>query len=66
MALVAPTGAPTERALLLIPVHQYRHLRGAYRVSRLGAVWRTIWLQLSAGIVLTLFALGLAASGIAE
>lgn len=66
MALIAATGVPTEPALLLIPIHQFLHLRGAYRVSRLGAAWRTAWLQLSAGIVLTLFALGLAASGIAE
>lgn len=66
MALVAATGLPTGWALFLVPLHQFLHLRGGYRVSRFGAAWRTVWLQLSAGIVLTLFAVGLAASGIAE
>lgn len=39
------------------PVHMYRQLRGAYDLSRGGAIWRTAALSLFAVIAVTLFAL---------
>ncbi len=44
-------------ALALPPWHMYRQLRGAYGLSRLGALWRTAALLLIALTALTLFAL---------
>jgi hypothetical protein len=38
------------------PVHMYRQLRGAYGVSRFGAVWRTIALTIFAFIAIACFA----------
>jgi hypothetical protein len=38
------------------PVHMYRQLRGAYGVSRAGAVWRTALLTMFAFIAISLFA----------
>src|SRR5437868_10035814 len=38
------------------PVHMYRQLRGAYCVSKRGAVWRTALLTLFAFIAISLFA----------
>jgi Protein of unknown function (DUF3667). len=38
------------------PVHMYRQLRGAYGVSRFGAVWRTIALTIFAFIAIAFFA----------
>lgn len=38
------------------PVHMYRQLRGAYGVSKTGAVWRTVLLTLFAFIAIGLFA----------
>ena len=46
------------------PLHMYKQLRGAYRIGRFGAAWRTFVLLLSAIIAGTLFflvVLGLAA-----
>ncbi len=64
MALLSATGISMEWAVFLIPVHQYLQLRGAYRLSRWGAAWRTLWLVVSANLVLTIFALMLLASGL--
>lgn len=38
------------------PVHMYRQLRGAYGVSKSGAVWRTALLSMFAFIAISLFA----------
>lgn len=46
------------------PLHIYRQLRGAYRVSRIGAAWRTAALLLFATWALALFLLLLVALGV--
>ena len=52
-------------ALLLVPpVHIYRQLRGAYRLSRWSALWRTIALLGFSAVALTLFLLILFALGV--
>lgn len=37
------------------PVHMYRQLKGAYRLGRFGAVWRTVALVISAYVAAMLF-----------
>jgi len=44
-------------AVLIPPVHIYRQLKGAYSLSRLGALWRAAMLLLFAVIALALFAM---------
>ncbi|RQW43271.1 DUF3667 domain-containing protein [Novosphingobium sp. LASN5T] len=44
-------------ALLVPPLHLYRQVRGAYGVSRFGALWRTLALGIVAFAALALFAL---------
>ncbi|ODU71932.1 MAG: hypothetical protein ABT11_01920 [Novosphingobium sp. SCN 66-18] len=44
-------------ALLVPPLHLYRQVRGAYGVSRFGALWRTLALGIVAFAALVLFAL---------
>ena len=52
-------------ALLLIPpVHIYRQLRGAYRLTRWSGLWRTIVLLGFSAVALTLFLLILLALGV--
>jgi len=50
-------------AWLIPPAHMYRQLRGAYGVSRFGAIWRTIALVLFAFVAIGLFASLLLALG---
>ena len=50
-------------AWFIPPVHMYRQLRGAYGVSRFGAVWRTTALTVFAFIAISLFATLLLALG---
>jgi hypothetical protein len=45
------------------PIHMYRQLRGAYGVSRGGALWRTILLTIFALVAISLFASLLVALG---
>jgi hypothetical protein len=52
--------------LLIIPVHMYRQLRGAYSLGRWGAVWRTWGLLFAALIVLIIFILSMGALGLME
>ena len=54
----------TVAILLLPPVHIYRQLRGAYRLSRLSALWRTAALLFFSAVALTLFLLLLLAVGV--
>ena len=55
LSLIAAIGVGsgvTGAALIFIPpIHMYRHLRGAYLIGRFGAIWRTLWLLISASIV---------------
>ncbi len=50
--------------VLIPPAHIYRQLRGAYRLSRWSAGWRTIVLLCFSFVVLTLFGLILLAAGV--
>lgn len=59
-------GGPWLRWAIMIvpPVHMYRQLRGAYRLSRFSALWRTAVLLFSCGVAITLFTLLLLALGV--
>ena len=46
------------------PIHMYRHLRGAYALSRWASIWRTAVLLLFAAVVLALFGLLLLLLGV--
>jgi hypothetical protein len=51
-------------ALIVPPIHMYRQLRGAYRLRRWSALWRTAVLVLFTGIAMTLFTALLLALGV--
>lgn len=53
-------------ALLIPPFHIYRQLKGAYRLSRIGALWRTAWMLSFILIIVPLFALLLLYLGVAD
>ena len=59
LSLLGRIGIPSGLLLMvgtfLPPVHIYRQLRGAYDLSRWGALWRTIVLSVFIMIVVTLF-----------
>jgi hypothetical protein len=57
-ALIAPL------ALLVPPVHMYRQLRGAYRLRRRSALWRTFVLVNLTGVAMILFLALLLALGV--
>ena len=58
MSLWGAAGLPgVAWAALVPPVHMYRDLKGAYGLSRSGALWRTALLLLFAVIALSLFAM---------
>jgi hypothetical protein len=65
-SLLAAAGASNVWALLFLlpPVHMYRQLRGAYRLSRLSALWRAILLCFGAIMIVTLFGIGLVLVGL--
>jgi hypothetical protein len=65
-ALVSAIGIGQVAAVIpfIPPIHMYRQLRGAYAVSRFGALWRTALLLLFAVVVLTGFILLMAALGV--
>lgn len=42
---------------LLVPVHMYRQLKGAYALGRFGALWRTMLLTIFALTVVVIFTL---------
>ena len=56
-ALIAPL------TLIVPPVHIYRQLRGAYRLGRLSALWRTVALLAMASVASLLFLVLLLALG---
>ncbi|MBT8427172.1 MAG: hypothetical protein KJO02_03995 [Erythrobacter sp.] len=41
--------------LLIPPIHLYKHLRGAYGLSRFSAIWRLVVMLVFIVIVLTIF-----------
>ena len=51
-------------ALIVPPVHMYRQLRGAYRLSRWSAIWRTFALVNLTGVAMVLFLVLLLALGV--
>lgn len=59
----APEGLVSSAALLVPPFHIYRQLKGAYRLTRIGALWRTMWMLIFTTITSTLFVLFLLAMG---
>jgi hypothetical protein len=52
----AGAGAIGGLLLLYAPYHMYRQLRGAYAVSRVGALWRMLVLSIFAWVAIGLFA----------
>jgi hypothetical protein len=50
--------------LLVPPVHMYRQLKGAYRLRRRSALWRTVALFFCANLAISLFVLLLLALGV--
>jgi hypothetical protein len=70
LSLLAAIGAPgplVRLSLFLVPpVHMYRQLRGAYRLSRWGGLWRTLLLlifALASALLFFLLLLALGATG---
>jgi hypothetical protein len=68
LVLLGLLGIPNEALgiafLLISPIHMYRQLRGAYRLSRTSALWRTFMLLIFALVASTLFLLLLLALGV--
>ncbi|HEX2764495.1 MAG TPA: DUF3667 domain-containing protein [Allosphingosinicella sp.] len=66
--LLGRLGAPGAllglAALIVPPLHMYRQLRGAYRLSPRSALWRTAALLFFAAVALTLFGLLLVTLGL--
>jgi hypothetical protein len=50
-----PTGLLAIAAVTIPPLHMYKHLRGTYRLGRIGAGWRTFALLLIVTISTALF-----------
>jgi hypothetical protein len=64
MSLWGAAGLPgVGYAALVPPLHIYRDLKGAYGLSRFGALWRTAMLLLFAVIALSLFAMAVIVLG---
>ena len=64
MTLFAALGIETAWSLLLIPVHFFIQLKGAYALRTVSALWRTIALLMVASFALALFATALVAMGL--
>ena len=64
-SLLVYAGASGPASLLTIipPIHMFLQLRGAYRLTFWGALWRTFLLLIAATFVLSLFALMIIALG---
>lgn len=63
-ALGVAEGLASLAVVIVPPVHMYRQLRGAYRLSRISALWRTALLLVFAIWSATLFFLLLLAMGV--
>lgn len=63
LSIAAAIGVPAAVIGLILmvgpPLHMYKQLRGAYRIGRFAAVWRTIALLASAGLATILFLVGI-------
>ena len=70
LSLATAAGMPNPISvlalLLLPPLHMYRQLRGAYRLKRFSALWRTVFLLLFATLAALLFFLMLLMLGVLE
>ncbi len=59
LSLLRPFGLGTQAIVLTMlivpPIHMYRQLRGAYQLSRFGALWRTVMLVNFAFVAAGLF-----------
>lgn len=70
LAVLGAVGVPTWilvlAALAIPPFHMYRQLKGTYRLSRLGALWRLFWLLNFTVLTTTLFTLLLLYLGVAD
>nr|WP_053000164.1 DUF3667 domain-containing protein [Sphingomonas sp. Y57] len=62
-AIGAPGGLVVLVLLLFPPWHMYRQLKGAYRLGRFGALWRTVALIVSAYTAALIFFIFLVAMG---
>ena len=60
------SGLLIAAAALIPPFHLYKQLRGAYRLRRAGALWRTGWMLLFTLFTSTLFVLLLLYLGTAD
>ena len=64
-SLLLSAGVGVAGLLFLVPpVHMYRQLKGAYELTRFGALWRTIALVLFAFVVALLFFIAMVAIGV--
>ena len=63
-SLTNDSGWLTVLALLIPPVHMFRQLKGAYRLSTISALWRTVALVFMALTAVTLFMLLLLGLGL--
>ena len=51
-------------ALLFVPWHMYRQIRGGYELRRFSALWRTLLLLIFANVALIVFSIGLLMLGV--
>jgi len=65
-AIGVPAGIIVPAALLIPPFHMYRQLKGAYCLSRAGALWRLFWLLNFTILTTTIFTLLLLYLGVAD
>ena len=67
-SLLVLAGVPSEpvwlAAMLFVPWHMYRQLRGGYELRRFSALWRTFFLLIFAFFASLLFAIGLLMLGL--
>lgn len=70
LAVLAAIGFPggwlVFAALLIPPFHIYKQLKGAYRLSRWGGLWRTAWMLLFASLASIAFVVLLLALNLTE
>lgn len=65
-AIGVPSGAIVLAAFAIPPFHMYRQLKGAYELSRMGALWRLAWLLFFITMTTTLFIMLLLYLGAAD
>jgi hypothetical protein len=64
LKLAGMNGTIALLPFLVVPLHMYRQLRGAYQLSRWSAAWRTVMLLLFAAIASSLFMMLLLGVGV--